>query len=72
MAQDKKSKERKYLENFLNSPVGQKWRTQQGITSYEETESPDFIFLTNKNKKIGIEITNFFLQKVNIVQRHRF
>ena len=60
MAQDKKSEEKKYLENFLNSPVGQKWRAQQGITSYEGTESPDFIFLTNKNKKIGIEITNFF------------
>lgn len=60
MAQDKKSEERKYLKNFLNSPVGQKWRAQQGITNYEETESPDFIFLTNKNKKIGIEITNFF------------
>lgn len=62
MAQNKKQKEKKYLIDFFNSLVGQKWKAQQGIISYEETESPDFIFLTNKNKKIGMEITNF-LQK---------
>lgn len=60
MAQNKKQKEKKYLIDFFNSHVGQKWKAQQGIISYEETESPDFIFLTNKNKKIGMEITNFF------------
>lgn len=51
MAQNKKQKEKKYLIDFFNSHVGQKWKAQQGIISYEETESPDFIFLTNKNKK---------------------
>lgn len=62
MAQDKKTEEREYLEYFLASKEGKNWYEKNKIISYEETEHPDFIFTTEDNQKIGLEITKFIVE----------
>lgn len=62
MAQNKKTEENNYLNTFLSSPIGIKWKEEYNITSHIETEQPDFIFNTSNNKKIGFEITRFFMK----------
>lgn len=62
MAQDKKSEEREYLECFLASDEGKKWYEKNKIISYQEAEHPDFIFITEDNQKIGLEITKFIVK----------
>lgn len=65
MAQDKKSEERKYLEYFLASDEGKKWYEKNKIISCQETEHPDFIFTTENNQKIGLEITKFIVKSMH-------
>ncbi len=62
MAQDKKAEEKEYLNYFLASDVGQKWYKKNKIVSCQETEPPDFIFTTEDNKKIGLEVTRFIVE----------
>lgn len=62
MAQNKKTEENNYLNAFLSSPIGKEWQGEYNITSHIETEQPDFIFDTGDNKKIGFEITRFFMK----------
>lgn len=65
MAQDKKSEEREYLEYFLASDEGKKWYEKNKIISYQESEHPDFIFITEDNQKIGLEITRFLVKSLH-------
>ncbi len=65
MTQDKKSEERKYLEYFLASDEGKKWYEKNKIISCQETEHPDFIFTTENNQKIGLEITKFIVKSMH-------
>lgn len=65
MAQDKKSEEREYLEYFLASDEGKKWYEKNKIISYQESEHPDFIFITEDNQKIGMEITRFLVKSLH-------
>ena len=62
MAQDKKSEEREYLEYFLASDEGKEWYEKNKIISCQESEHPDFIFMTEDNQKIGLEITQFIVR----------
>ena len=62
MAQDKKTEEREYLQYFLSSDEGKKWHQQNRIASCKEGEAPDFIFVTEDNQKIGLEITKFIVK----------
>lgn len=62
MAQDKKSEEREYLKCFLTSDEGKKWYEKNKIISCQESEHPDFIFTTEDNQKIGVEITKFIVK----------
>ena len=62
MTQDKKSEEREYLQYFLSSDEGKKWYQQNKIVSYRDDEAPDFIFVTEDNQKIGLEITKFIVK----------
>ncbi|MBQ9270767.1 MAG: hypothetical protein IJ218_00675 [Alphaproteobacteria bacterium] len=62
MAQDKKTEEREYLEYFLASDEGKKWYEKNKIISCQESEHPDFIFMTEDNQKIGLEITQFIVR----------
>ena len=65
MAQDKKSEEREYLEYFLASDEGKKWYEKNKIISCQESEHPDFIFMTEDNQKIGVEITRFLVKSLH-------
>lgn len=65
MAQDKKSEEREYLEYFLASDEGKKWYEKNKIISCQESEYPDFIFMTEDNQKIGVEITRFLVKSLH-------
>ena len=62
MAQDKKTEELEYLQYFLSSDEGKKWRQQNKILSYKDGEAPDFTFVTEDNQKIGLEITKFIVK----------
>ena len=62
MAQDKKTEEREYLKYFLATKVGKNWYEKNKIISCQETEHPDFIFMTEDNQKIGLEITQFIVR----------
>lgn len=62
MTQDKKAEEREYLNYFLASDVGKKWYKENKIKSHMETEHPDFIFTTEDNQTIGLEITKFIVK----------
>lgn len=59
MAQDKKSEECEYIKYFLTSDEGKKWYEKNKIISCQEAEHQDFIFTTEDNQKIGLEITKF-------------
>lgn len=63
--EDKKKEEQEFLEKFLLTGVGKNWFEENLITSIEESEAPDFICDTKSGSKIGIEITNFFVQHKN-------
>lgn len=62
MAQDKKEEEREYLRYFLSSDEGKKWYQQNKIVSYQDDEAPDFVFITENNRRIGLEITKFIVK----------
>lgn len=62
MAQDKKAEEQEYLQCFLSSDEGKKWYQQNKIVSCQDGEAPDFVFMTEDNKKIGLEITQFIVK----------
>lgn len=62
MSQDKKIEEREYLQYFLSSDEGQKWYQQNKIVSCLDAEAPDFIFMTEDNQKIGLEVTKFIVK----------
>lgn len=62
MAQDKKTEECEYLQYFLSSDEGKKWHQQNRLVSCKGSEAPDFIFITEDNQKIGLEITKFIVK----------
>ena len=62
MTQDKKTEEREYLQYFLSSDEGKKWYLQNKIKSCLDGESPDFVFITEDNHKIGLEVTKFIVK----------
>lgn len=62
MAQDKKAEEKEYLDYFLASEIGKKWYKKNKIVSCQKGEAPDFIFTTEDNKKIGLEVTRFIVK----------
>lgn len=62
MAQDKKTEEKEYLDYFLASNVGENWYKENKIKSRIETEHSDFIFTTEDNQTIGLEITKFIVK----------
>lgn len=57
-----KIEEKEYLDCFLQTSIGKSWHEKHNIIKIEETESPDFIFETNDEKKIGLEITQFIIE----------
>lgn len=62
MAQDKKTEEKEYLNYFLASDEGKNWYKENKIKSHIETEHPDFVFTTEDNHTIGLEITKFIVK----------
>ncbi len=59
MTQNKKVDENNQLNNFLNTLVGKNWYQSYNFQKHIETEIPDFIFITQDNRKIGLEVTEF-------------
>ncbi len=59
---NKEKEERKYLDRFLRSSVGQLWLQENLInqSSLQKSEEPDFLFTTKDNKIIGVEIKKIF------------
>ncbi len=62
MAQNKKEEEINYLNQFLNTPEGKNWYQTYNFINRMDEEHPDFIFITQDNKKIGLEITQFIVK----------
>lgn len=62
MAQNKKEEEINFLNQFLNTPIGKNWYQKYKIKDCIDEEHPDFIFITNDNKRIGLEITQFIIK----------
>lgn len=62
MAQNKKEEEINYLNQFLNTPEGKAWYQKYKTKDRIDEEQPDFIFITNDNKRIGLEVTNFIMK----------
>ena len=60
--ENKKAEEWEYLDYFLASNVGKNWYKENKIKSRIETEHPDFIFTTEDNQTIGLEITKFIVK----------
>lgn len=46
-----KIEEKEYLDCFLQTSIGKSWHEKHNIIKIEETESPDFIFETNDEKR---------------------
>jgi len=59
MAQNKKIEEKDYIDKFLNTELGKNWYQKYNFKDYTEAESPDFIFITQDNRKLGLEVTEF-------------
>lgn len=57
--QNHKEEEKEILNYFLSTPMGKRWYNRLNVKETIETESPDFIFLTQKGTKIGLEVTRF-------------
>lgn len=62
MAQNKKFEEQEYLNSFLSTSIGKKWMDNYNLKSYENFERPDFIFLSEDNRKIGLEVTRYMVK----------
>ena len=62
MAQNKKEEEISCLNQFLNTELGKNWYQKYKIKNRIDKEHPDFIFITNDNKRIGLEVTNFIIK----------
>lgn len=62
MAQNKKEDEINYLNQFLNTPEGKAWYQKYKIKDRMDEEHPDFVFITQNNKRIGLEVTNFIMK----------
>ena len=64
---NKEKEERKYLDRFLRSSVGQLWLQENLInqSSLQKSEEPDFLFTTKDNKIIGVEITKLIVPNEN-------
>ncbi len=58
----KKEQEREMLNHFLATPIGKEWYEKQNIKEIIENESPDFILVTQDDKRIGLEITQFIFK----------
>lgn len=63
----KEKEERKFVNIFLDSPIGKKWIKKNRIhkSSLQKSEEPDFLFETEDNKIIGIEITKLIVPNEN-------
>ena len=63
----KENEEKKYLDRFLNSPIGQHWLQANNIdrSSLQKKERPDFLFVTKEGKTVGIEITKLIVPNEN-------
>jgi len=62
MAQNKKEEEINCLNQFLNTKLGKNWYQKYKIKNRLDEEHPDFIFITDDNKRIGLEVTNFIMK----------
>ena len=64
---EKEKEERKFVNIFLDSPIGKKWIKKNRIhkSSLQKSEEPDFLFETEDNKIIGIEITKLIVPNEN-------
>lgn len=62
MTQNKKEEEINYLTQFLNTPEGKNWYQTYNFINRIDEEQPDFIFITQDNKRIGLEITQFIIK----------
>ncbi len=60
--QKHKEEEKEILNYFLSTPMGKRWYNKLNVKETIETESPDFIFLTQTGKKIGLEVTKFLVK----------
>lgn len=64
--QDKKLKEREYLDGFKETNIGKQFDKDCSITDvFEATEQPDFILKAKSGKLIGIELTEFIVKNKN-------
>lgn len=63
----KKEQEKEILSKFLKTDVGKKWLKKCNIidSSCEANDPPDFIFLSNTGKRIGLEIVRFIAKTKN-------
>lgn len=62
MSQDKKTEEKDYLSKFVSSKEGLNWINQNNLIKLTEEESPDFVYLTSDEKRIGLEVTQFIVK----------
>ena len=62
--QDKKAKERKIVNYFLQTELGKKWLEENKIqqSKLTESESPDFIFTTLDDKQVGLEVMEYLIE----------
>lgn len=57
-----KIEEKEIFNKFFCSTEGIKWFGENKIKKIENYEAPDFLFITESNKTIGIEIVSFILE----------
>lgn len=64
---NKEKEERKYLDSFLNLSFGKNWLRENKIRldSLQKSEEPDFLFESEDNKTVGIEITKLIVPNEN-------
>ena len=64
---NKEKEERKYLDSFFNLSLGKNWLQENKIrlASLQKSEEPDFLFESDNNKTIGIEITKLIVPNEN-------
>ena len=58
----KKILEKRYLNFFLNTENGIKWKEKNKIIDCKDSEEPDFIFVNIYGKKIGMELRNLIIE----------
>lgn len=62
----KNTEEIEFLNKFLQTPVGKKWYSENSIAKTIKSEAPDFLFKTNYDQSLAMEITKLIVKNKNL------